>query len=171
MKTIIWLWNPWEKYKNTRHNVWFLFLDYFKDKNNISQDFSFQSDLNGEIIKTKDFILFKPSTFMNSSWDAVINLLNKYNINKEDILVVYDDIDIPLWTYRFRQNWSSGWQKGMKSIISYIWENFKRLRIWIWQDKSLNLTDWVLWEFQENEQKIISKIFEEIYLKDNKFFK
>lgn len=168
MKLIIWLWNPWEKYKNTRHNVWFLFLDFLQEKLNISWDFEAISKFKAEILETiinwEKTLLVKPQTFMNLSGESVLKLLSFYKIEKKDIIVIFDDISLEPWKVRFRESWSAGWQNGVKSIISHIWEDFKRIKIGIWQDKRWDLADWVLSKFSEEELKKLQKeIFPEVY--------
>lgn len=161
MKLIIWLWNPWKEYEKTRHNVWFLFLDWFVDKENLSWEwknepkfkwFIFETQINFE--KT---ILLKPQTYMNLSWESVLKLMSFYKIPVENILVIYDDISLEPWKVRFREIWSAWWQNWIKSIISHIWENFKRIKIGIGQDKNFDLSDWVLSKFRDEELENLKK--------------
>ena len=89
MKIIVWLGNPWDKYKYTRHNLWFLFLDYLKEKLDFSE-FSFESKFKGEtssgLYNWEKTILLKPQTYMNLSWDSLISIMNFYKLkNHKDI--------------------------------------------------------------------------------------
>ena len=168
MKLIIWLWNPWEKYKNTRHNVWFLFLDFLQEKLNISWKFEEISKFKAEILETningEKTLLVKPLTFMNLSWESVLKLLSFYKIEKKDIIVIFDDISLEPGKIRFRASGSAGWQNGVKSIIWNIWEDFKRIKIGIGQDKRWDLSDWVLSKFSDTElEKLKSETCPEVY--------
>ncbi len=89
MKLIIWLWNPGIKYESTRHNIWFMFLDWLKTELNISNDFRLESKFQAEILEfiwngEKTFLV-KPHTFMNLSWESVLKLMSFYKITKENI--------------------------------------------------------------------------------------
>lgn len=165
MKLIIWLWNPWKKYEKTRHNIGFLFLDFFKEKQNIINDFEENLKFKAKILETninwEKILLIKPLTFMNLSWESVIKIMNFYKIEKKDIIVIFDDVSLDFWKIRFRQSWSSWGQNWIKSIIANIWEDFKRIKIWIWKDVKFDLTDWVLSSFNDEE---IKKLNKEIFL-------
>jgi len=163
MKLLIWLGNPWTQYEKTRHNAWFLFLDWFKNELKISNNFKNEFKFKAEILETninwEKTILVKPQTFMNLSGEAVLKIMNFYKIDKKDIIVIFDDISMDFWKIRFRESGSAGWQNGVKNIIEKIWENFKRIKIWIWHDKKYDLSDWVLSKFSENELKLLNKDF------------
>lgn len=168
MKLIIWLWNPGEKYKNTRHNVWFLFLDFLQEKLNISWSFEEVSKFKAEILETninsEKTLLVKPLTFMNLSGESVLKLLSFYKIEKKDIIVIFDDISLEPGKIRFRESGSAGWQNGVKSIISNIGEDFKRIKIGIGHDKKWDLSDWVLSKFSGEElEKFKKETFPEVY--------
>lgn len=156
MKLIIWLWNPWDNYRLTRHNVWFLFLDYYKEKNNFS-DFNFESKFKAEIstgiYEWEKCLLAKPQTFMNLSWESVRRIVDYYKIDTEDWIVLYDDVSMDFWKIRYRQKWSAWWQNWIKDIIKHFWQDFNRIKIWVWQDRRYELSDWVLSKFKEEEQK------------------
>lgn len=168
MKLIIWLWNLWDKYNKTRHNVWFMFLDFLINHLNLIWEWENQKKFMSNIFETtinqEKIILIKPQTFMNLSWEAVFKIMNFYKIKKEDIVVIYDDISMDFEKIRFRESWSAGWQNWIKNIIDHIWENFKRIKIWIWQDKKWDLSDWVLSKFSDEEIKILqNEIFIQTY--------
>lgn len=168
MKLIVWLGNPWPKYEKTRHNVGFLFLDWLCDKKNIMADWKENKKFKWEIIETnfsgEKVILLKPLTYMNLSGESLIQVKNFYKIDNEDILVVYDDISLDFEKIRYRSKWSAGGQNGVKSIIKNIWEEFMRIKIWIWQDKRFDLSDWVLSKFSSDELSLLNcEIFEKAY--------
>lgn len=155
MKLIIWLWNPWNQYILTRHNIWFLFLDYFKDKNNFS-DFQFESKFKAEIsngfYEWEKCLLIKPQTFMNLSWESVIKVVDYYKIDIEDWIVIYDDLSMDFWKIRYRQEWSAGWHNWIKDIIRHFDNIFNRVKVGIGQDMKYEVSDWVLSKFTEEEQ-------------------
>lgn len=161
MKLIIWLWNPWREYEKTRHNVGFLFLDWLKKDLNIFLDFKNEPKFKAEMLETQinseKIILLKPGTFMNLSWESVLKIMSFYKIEKKDIIVIFDDISLDFWKIRFRESGSAWWQNWVKSIIANIWENFKRIKIWIGQDRNFELSDWVLSKFSEEELEKLNK--------------
>lgn len=166
MKLIIWLGNPWDKYQLTRHNVWFLFLDYYMQNNNF-WDFQLESKFKAEISTgTYDWekcILVKPQTFMNLSGESVQKIAHYYKIDISDWIVVYDDVSMDFSKIRFREKWSAGWQNGIKDIISKFWQDFNRIKIWVWHDKRYDLSDWVLSKFTAEELiDLDNEIFPEV---------
>jgi PTH1 family peptidyl-tRNA hydrolase len=105
-------------------------------------------------------LLVKPTTFMNLSWEALIEITNFYKIDKKDIIVISDDKDMEFWKIRFRETWSAWWHNGLKSIIKHFWENFKRIKIWVWNNKNYETSDWVLSKFSDEELKKLEEVFE-----------
>lgn len=161
MKLIIWLWNPWIEYEKTRHNVGFLFLDWLKNDLNINWYFKNEPKFKWEILETninwEKTIFLKPQTFMNLSWESVLKIMSFYKIEKKDIIIIFDDISLDFWKTRFRESGSAWGQNWIKSIISNIWEDFKRVKIWIGQDKKWDLSDWVLSKFSSEELEKLNK--------------
>ena len=154
MKIIVWLWNPWREYEKTKHNVWFMFLDYFIKKNKFSEfifESKFKAEISTWIYNWEKTILVKPQTYMNLSWESIISIMNFYKIEKNDFLVIFDDLSMDFWKLRFRETWSAGWHNWIKSIIKYLWNDFKRIKIWIWYDSKFEVSDWVLSKFKEEE--------------------
>ncbi len=167
MKLIIWLWNPWDKYTKTKHNIGFLFLDYINKKEKFS-DFKFESKFKWEIsnwnINLKKVVLLKPQTFMNLSWESIRKIVDFYKIDINDILIIYDDISMDFWKIRFREKWSAWWHNWIKDIIKYFWENFYRIKIWIWFNNNFEVSDWVLSKFDEEElNDLENEVFPEVY--------
>lgn len=163
MNLIIWLWNPWEKYKYTKHNVWFLFLDYFSSKNNFENfklESKFKAQISNWIYFWKKTILLKPQTFMNLSWESIRKIVDFYKIDLNNIIVIYDDISMDFWKIRFRSTWSAGWHNWIKNIISHFSDNFKRIKIWIWYNDNYEISDWVLSKFRNEE---LEQLEDEIY--------
>lgn len=161
---IVGLGNPGVEYKNTRHQIGFMVIDEFAKKYNLTFK---PSNFNGEVSEfafaNKKIYLAKPTTFMNLSGEFVLRFSKYYQIDVENILILYDDVSIPIGTYRLRKNGSSGGHNGIKSLISCLnTEDIKRLKIGIMNPetfKSISLKDYVLGKFNTNEQEILSNIF------------
>lgn len=165
MKLIIGLWNPGKEYEKTRHNVWFMFLDYLKDKENFL-DFKFESKFKADIsegrIWIEKIILIKPQTYMNLSGESIRKIFDFYKLDIEDIIVIYDDLSMNFWKLRFRDKWSAWWHNGIKNIIKHFWETFDRIKVWIWFNSNFEVSDWVLSKFSEEELiDLDSSIFKE----------
>ena len=167
MKLIVWLWNPWEKYLKTKHNIWFLFLEYLLDKENLPNfklESKFKWEISSWLFKWEKIILLKPQTFMNLSWESLIKIIKFYKINLKDIMIIYDDISIDLWKIRFRDKWSAWWHNWIKDIIKYIDNEFNRIKIWIWFNENYEVSDWVLSKFSNEElNEFDNDIFPKVY--------
>lgn len=157
MKLIVGLGNPGKEYDNTRHNIGFMLLDSYlgnvkwKNKNNA---FYYESIINGE-----KYIFMKPLTFMNLSGNAVVQYINYYNIDVKDILVIHDDLDLPIGTIRLKENSSDGGHNGIKSIIKCLkTKEFKRLKVGISNNKEMDTKDYVLGKFSKNEIKQLNEL-------------
>lgn len=176
MKLIIGLGNPGEKYKFTRHNVGFMVLDYLSYKWDFS--FKFESKFNGETAKInhegEQILLLKPHTFMNLSGQSLISIMNFYKIERQDVLVVYDDIALPIGSLRFRAKGSDGGHNGIKSIIQTLSGNnsFDRLKLGIGPQPALPSEVYVLQNFTPDQLKEIKPVLQnaqeavESYLKE-----
>ena len=166
MRLIIWLWNPWEQYKSTRHNVWFMFLDYLKEKENFPEfkyESKFKAEISSYLFLWEKTILLKPQTFMNLSWEAIQKISSFYKTANEDFIVIYDDLSMDFWKVRFRGKWSAWWHNWIKSIIRFFWETFSRIKVWVWLDKKYEVSDWVLSKFKEEELiDLENEVFKEI---------
>lgn len=182
MKIIIGLGNPGKKYENTRHNAGFMVLDALvKDRllNPANEQIVFNLDkkLTSRVVNTlhkgEKIILVKPDTFMNASGLSVANLIKYYKAELSDLIVIADDIDLPLGEARVRLTGGSAGQKGLQSIIDILGsDDFTRIRVGIndgsennEHDKlvsELNTADYVLQKFSDRELPIIKKIIAEI---------
>jgi PTH1 family peptidyl-tRNA hydrolase len=133
MKLIVGLGNPGKTYARNRHNVGFQCLDYFARLHCIRFDRrQCQARVGLATIKSENLLLAKPGTFVNLSGNSVACLVRKHNIPFSDLLVIYDDLDLPLGKIRLRQSGSSGGHKGMNSIISALGSGqFPRIRVGI----------------------------------------
>ena len=172
--------NPGEKYLNTRHNVGFLSLDYISNKYNFKiNNVKFKSlcakytvtvgdgVLDVPLKENKFDVLFmKPQTYMNNSGEAVSEAARFYKIPTENILVISDDINLPVGKLRIRKNGSDGGQKGLRSIINYLSsEEFPRIKIGVGEKPhpDYDLADWVLSKFSKEDEKTISDAFSKVY--------
>ena len=155
MKCIIGLGNIGKEYENTRHNSGFMALEEIAKKYNIAMDKKKKKCIYGEVtINGKKVSFVKPTTYMNLSGEAIVEIMNWYKITPEDILVIYDDVDLKLGTIRYREKGSAGTHNGMKNIIANIkTEEFARVRIGIENrgEIPIPLMDYVLQKFSKEE--------------------
>lgn len=157
MKLIVGLGNPGPEYAYTRHNVGFLTVDFLKDKMNASD---FKPGHKGLISKGKhnnvDYIILKPLTFMNLSGDSVLEVINYYKISKEDIIVVYDDMDYSVGEYSIREKGGHGGHNGIRNIIDRLNSpEFSRIRIGIGKGIKEDKSGYVLGKFSKAELEIL----------------
>ena len=164
MKLIVGLGNPGKEYENTRHNIGFIFLDYFAESNNIKIDKEKYNGLYAQtIINGEKVILLKPLSYMNLSGEVVKRYVDYFKINIDDILIINDDLDMNFGKIRLRPDGSSGGHNGLKNIALHLGtENFKRLKIGISNDKSIDTKDYVLGKFSKEEKEIINGLKGEI---------
>ena len=158
MKLIVGLGNPGKKYEKTRHNMGFMVLDHLSDVSQIDIDKEVFNGLLGRgKIFNEDVLLFKPTTFMNLSGTAVQQVTSYFKIKLEDIIVVYDDMALPVGQIRLRKSGSSGGQKGMQNIIDLLHsQDIKRIRIGI-GEPSFNAVDYVLGKPLKEELPLVEE--------------
>jgi PTH1 family peptidyl-tRNA hydrolase len=155
--------NPGREYLNTRHNAGFMVLDTIAQRFDVRFSRMQANALVTKVIfHDKKIILAKPRTFMNKSGQAIGALTKFYKIPPENIIVIYDDVDLPLETLRIRPDGGSGGHKGMKSIIERLGhQNFPRLRIGIGRPKGQKSTpNHVLQEFTKEEAEILPAVLD-----------
>lgn len=139
---IIGLGNPGKEYVNTRHNVGFMVADALQSK---------ISDLK--------FKILKPQTFMNKSGEAV----KQFKDRAGDLVVIHDDVDLPLGTIRMRKGGSSGGHKGVQSVIDVVGKDFWRVRIGVNRPpENMETDDYVLTNFTKDEQKLLEKVIDRV---------
>ena len=138
MKIIVGLGNPGEKYEKTRHNIGFLALDELLSKlESLKQTFwEDEKDLKAQIKQIKQgdttLLLVKPTTFMNNSGFAVAKVMNYYKLTPEDVIVIHDDLDLPLGKIRIRFGGAAGGHHGVESLIEQLkTDKFLRIRLGI----------------------------------------
>lgn len=162
MKLIVGLGNPGAEYERTRHNVGWMVLDAFARKFRIEVTRHEKNALTGTgRVAGGSVMLARPLTWMNLSGDAVKLLVNAYLESAHDLIVVYDDIDLPLGRLRIRPSGSSGTHNGMRSIVQTLGnEAFPRLRVGIGSGEGGRLRDYVLDEFSAEEQPVVERAIE-----------
>ena len=156
MKLIVGLGNPGRKYKSTRHNAGFMFVDRVADDWNLK--FSLDKDKKCEIaitnVGSEKVIFIKPITYMNNSGEAVLLVKNYYNVSYEDIFIIIDDMDIPFATHKIKPFGGTAGHNGMKSIQNLLnTDQLKRLRVGIGKPDGDNTIDFVLSKFSKKELK------------------
>ena len=158
MKIIFGLGNPGQQYKNNRHNVGYKVLESLANDQSLEFKRSFRTSSYIAKKKGSDGWIFfvKPRTFMNNSGLCVNKVLNKYKVNFLDVLIIYDDTDLPLGKIRFRVGGSCGGHRGMTSIVSALGsQEVNRLRVGIGSSQGQELSDYVLSDFSKEERKIL----------------
>jgi len=168
MKLIVGLGNPGRIYAGNRHNVGFMCLNHFAKTQGIRFDQK-QAQARtgaGEVAGNK-VILARPQTGMNLSGESVSRLVRKFNLNLSDLIVIHDDLDLPLGKIRIRQNGSSAGHRGVDSVITHLGSaDFLRIRVGIGRpategsarDKEAQIINYVLSDFTPEEKKTLAQV-------------
>lgn len=170
MKLVIGLGNPGKEYAKTRHNVGWLVLDELASRLGAykwRKDANFEADIAEAQVGSEKVLLIKPQTFMNNSGRTVSRLKNFYKVDDNDVMVVYDELDIDFGSARVRFGGSSAGHNGVGSIIFHTAsEDFWRVRFGIGSldenTKKIRGNDFVLGRFSEEETKVLPKIIDQI---------
>lgn len=162
MYVIVGLGNPGKRYENTKHNIGFITVDFLAERNNIKVNKIKHKALVGEgMISEQKVLLVKPQTYMNLSGNSVREIMDYYRADIEKLVVIYDDVDIPMGRLRIRKKGSAGTHNGMRSIIYDLQEDgFPRVRIGIGTDKKIPLAGYVLGGFGKEEAKLMEDAVE-----------
>ena len=167
MKLIVGLGNPGDKYKNNRHNAGYMFTDYIAKWLNCYIVKKTKSYLTMQPFNHTTILLAKPLTFMNLSGKAVKKLVTKYKVLKNDLLVVHDDLDIPLGKFKIQMGVGPKLHNGIESIENKLGrKDFWRIRIGVDNRTPKHRIDgesYVLQDFLAEEKKIILSIFTKIF--------
>lgn len=156
MKCIIGLGNPGKQYEMTRHNIGFRVMDALGKDLNADFKPKFKAEFAMVNVKGEKVILLKPLTYMNLSGEAVRACLDFYDIDVDDILVIYDDMDLPVGQLRLREKGSAGGHNGIKSLIQHLHtQAFKRIRIGIDKHPLMDRKDFVLSKFSKDEETVL----------------
>lgn len=159
MKIIAGLGNPGKEYENTKHNVGFLTIDILAEKYDIKVNKIKFKGLVGEgMIGTEKVILVKPQTYMNLSGQCIREIVAFYKLDMEDLVVIYDDIDLPMGNLRIRKKGSAGTHNGMRSIIYDLQDDgFPRVRVGIGGERKGDLANYVISGFSGDDRKLIEE--------------
>ena len=160
MYLIVGLGNPEEEYSKTRHNMGFNVINKIADKYEIEVNKKKFDGLYGDgIIEGEKVILLKPQTYMNLSGESIKEVVNFYNIEPKEIIVIYDDIDIEKGKIKLRKKGGAGSHNGMKSVVEELnTTDFARIRVGIGQPEfKSDMINYVIGKVPEDEQKILKE--------------
>ncbi len=151
--------NPGKKYENTRHNMGFEAIDILAEKYGIKVNRLRFNALTGEgHINGEKVLLIKPQTYMNLSGESLRPALDYYKTEAENLIVIYDDVDIPAGYIRVRKKGSAGTHNGMKSILYHLrTEEFPRIRVGIGSGKKEDMISFVIGGISKNEAEILAE--------------
>ena len=165
MKLIVGLGNPGRSYANNRHNIGFSCLNHFARTHNIKFDKKQGLARTGTgKVANNELVLARPQTYMNSSGRSVSRLVQRFNINLNDLLVIHDDLDLPLAKIRISHGSSSGGHKGIDSIIQELGnQDFIRIRVGIGRPDKAEISEediiaYVLSDFTPDEKQAIARV-------------
>jgi len=157
MKMIVGLGNIGQKYAQTRHNIGFMIVDDLAA--NLKTTFKtskFEAEVATAFVNGEKVLLVKPSTYMNDSGRAVGPLMTYYAVEPADLLVVHDDLDLPVGKVRLKQKGSAGGHNGIKSILSHVGDqHFKRVKVGIEHPQKMSVVDYVLGKFTPAQAPLI----------------
>ena len=153
---IVGLGNPGAEYEGTRHNTGFMVLDALAKASNIVFEDKRYGFVAETTLRGRKMILLKPTTFMNLSGNAVRYWMQKENIDQKRLLVVVDELALPLGTFRLKANGSNGGHNGLGHIQQLIGQNYARLRMGIGNNYPQGMqVDWVLGKYSDEEKQIL----------------
>lgn len=159
---IVGLGNPGDEYAGTRHNTGYMVLDAFAKASNILFEDKRYGFIASTSIKGRKVFLLKPTTFMNLSGNAVRYWLNKENIDQKRLLVISDDVALPLGFYRLKASGSNGGHNGLGHIQQLIGQDYARLRVGIGNEYPWGgQVDWVLGQYSEEEMESLQPVFDD----------
>ncbi|WP_303973269.1 aminoacyl-tRNA hydrolase [Streptococcus merionis] len=180
-KMIVGLGNPGSKYHETRHNIGFMLVDKMAQAANetFTEDKVFKAEIATIRLYGEKIFLVKPTTLMNKSGEAVYALLTYFGLDIEDLIIIYDDLDMEVGKVRFRQKGSAGGHNGIKSIIKHLGtQEFDRVKIGIGRPKNgLPVHYHVLTKFEDDDRINILKALDRVdsavnfYLQEHDFTK
>ncbi len=152
MRLFVGLGNPGKIYAETRHNCGYMVVDQLANKLGLSFT---KRQFDGLYGRIDDIIILKPETYMNLSGRCVTAFLSYYKIDIDDLIVVYDDMDLPLGKIRIREKGSSAGQKGIQNIIDLTGtQDIKRIRVGIGENKTIDTKDYVLGEVPKEDKEV-----------------
>lgn len=160
MKLIVGLGNPGKEYEKTRHNIGFMVIDNFaKEHNIIVETKKFNGLYTKFIYNNETVILLKPLSYMNLSGEVVRSFIDYFKIDIKDILIINDDLDMPVGKIKLKEKGSSGGHNGLKNIQLHLnTDVYKRLKIGISNNKMIDTKDYVLGKITDEEQEKLLEI-------------
>ena len=160
MKLIVGLGNIGKEYENTRHNTGFMAIDeYAKSKNLEFNKSKFDGVYTDFIENGEKIILLKPQKYMNLSGDVIYKYLDYFKINISDLLVIYDDMDLDVGTFKIRYKGGNAGHNGLKNIESNIYTSeYKRIKIGISKNKNIDTVNYVLGKFNTEEKNKLNEV-------------
>jgi len=164
MKLIVGLGNPGKEYENTRHNVGFQTIDLFAQKLGITISKSKFNGLYTEtLIHGEKVILLKPQSYINLSGEVIYKFVDFYKIALNDLLIVHDDLDLEVGTFKIKKKGSSGGHNGLKNIELHLGtQEYCRIKIGISNNKNIDTKDYVLGKISNSESKLLNQVKEEV---------
>ncbi len=172
MKLIVGLGNPGKEYENTRHNMGFISIDKFALNHNVKIDKAKFGGLYTDLtIKGEKVILLKPQEYINLSGEVIKKYVDFYKIDVNDILIISDDLDQDIGNLKLKYKGSSGGHNGLKNIEAHLHTNeYKRIKIGISNDKSVNTKDYVLGKISKENKKVLDEITDKVVNILNDYF-
>lgn len=162
MKLIVGLGNPGKPYEHTHHNVGFDTIDVLADRLGVTLNQTKFNGIFGTVHTPKGkVVLLKPLTYMNLSGESVRPLMDYFDIDLEDLVVIYDDLDLEKGKLRLRQKGSAGGHNGIKSLIQHLGtQDFNRIRVGINRPPAgMKVADYVLSKFSKDDQPVMQEAF------------
>lgn len=160
MYVILGIGNPGKQYENTKHNIGFISLDFLAASLGIQMNkIKFKALVGEGYLGSEKVLLVKPQTYVNLSGESVAEIMNFYKLPPENLIVIYDDINLDAGRIRIRPKGSDGGHNGIKSILYHLKsDNFPRIRLGVgMKPQGYDLADWVLSKFTDEEIKVMSK--------------
>lgn len=158
---VVGLGNPGDKYENTRHNAGFMVVDELAERLHVPvQRLKYKALTNTAEVGGKRILLMKPVTYMNLSGEAVGEAARFYKIPSDHVLVIYDDVSLPLGKLRIRDKGSAGGHNGIKNIIAHLGTDvFPRVKVGVGAPShpDYDMVDWVIGSFSAQERKIVDE--------------
>ena len=160
MKLIVGLGNPGKEYENTRHNIGFQTIDRYANKLGVS---IMKSKFNGlfseTLINGEKVVLLKPQSYINLSGEVIRKFVDFYKISINDILIIHDDLDLAVGTYKIKKKGSSGGHNGLKNIELHLGtQEYKRIKIGISNNKNIDTKDYVLGKLSKEEEEKLNDV-------------